>query len=215
MDEQPVVINEPADNAGAGATGDSTFFLRALLENGADFPTILTIVDPQTVGEAVALGVGNEGTFDLGGKINVGADRPVRVKARVRTIHDGRYVYTGEVMHGMETSMGRTCVPQLKKNIHVQVTELPVFTIDPEHYRCVGLHPERMKMVLIKSQGSYKAAYRNIARQVIYVDTPGLSRSNVLEIPYRRLDRQRLYPFNRNVVFDPGRDMLSYGSNVS
>jgi len=52
----------------------------------------------------------------------IGGD-PVGVKGRVRTIFDGRYRYRG-----------------------------PVYTVDPEHYRCVGLFPERVKFVGVKSQ---------------------------------------------------------------
>jgi microcystin degradation protein MlrC len=208
-DEKPVVLNEPSDNVGAGATGDSTFVLRALLESQADVPSLLTIVDPEVVKEAIALGVGNQGVFHVGGKINRKNDRPVEIHAKVRTIFDGKYAYTGNVYQGVETSMGRTCVLQIKQHIFLQVTELPVFTIDPEHYYCVGLFPERMKLVLIKSQGSYKAAYGKIAKKVLYIDTPGLARSNLLEVPFRRIDKHLLFPFNKKVIFSPNPTVMS------
>ncbi len=51
--DQPVVLNEPADNVGAGATGDSTYILEALLTLNVAVPTILTIVDPEAVDVAV------------------------------------------------------------------------------------------------------------------------------------------------------------------
>jgi microcystin degradation protein MlrC len=97
----------------------------------------------------------------------------------------------------------------------IEEVELHEGVVDPEHFRCVGLHPERMKMVPVKSQGSYKAAYERISRRVIHIETPGLARGNVFEVPYRRIDKRGLYPFNRNANFDPRRDMVTYENNLS
>ena len=99
---------------------------------------------------------------------------PVGVKGRVRTIFDGRYRYRG-----------------------------PVYTVDPEHYRCVGLFPERVKFVGVKSQGSFKASYGAISARVFYLDTPGISRSKIEAVPFERIDRRRTYPFNRALSFAP------------
>jgi microcystin degradation protein MlrC len=83
------------------------------------------------------------------------------------------------------------------------LTELPVWTIDPEHYRCVGLFPERMKFVVIKSQGSFKASYDKISKIVFYLDTPGASSSNINKLPFSRINKNELYPFNKHLDFSP------------
>jgi microcystin degradation protein MlrC len=202
-DDAPIILNEPSDNVGAGATGDSTHVLRELLDLKVNQPSILTIVDPDSVEQAILAGIGNELELHVGGKINTEHNPSIKVRGKVRTIFDGRYRYTGPVYHGVETSMGKTVVLEISGNIYIELTELPVFTIDPEHYRCVGLFPERMKFVLIKSQGSYKASYNHIGKKVYTMDTPGLARSNVKMIPFKKINADALYPFNETLNFVP------------
>jgi microcystin degradation protein MlrC len=200
---QPIVLNEPSDNVGAGATGDSTYVLEALLRQRIAAPTYLPIVDPEAVAAAGAAGVGAEIELAVGGKLNQRFSRPVTVRGRVRTLFDGRYRYAGPMFHGVETSMGRTAVLQVGGSLFLELTELPVWTIDPEHYRCAGLTPERAKFLVVKSQGSFKAAYEGLAQQVFYLDTPGISGSNLPRLPFERIDRKNLYPWNEARAFDP------------
>jgi microcystin degradation protein MlrC len=201
--DRPIVLNEPSDNVGAGATGDSTYVLDALLRMRVTEPTLLQIVDPEAVASAVRVGVGRETDFLVGGKLNGRFSQPVKVHGRVRTISDGRYRYLGPVYHGVETSMGRTVVLEVNGALFIQLTELPAYTIDPEHYRCVGLFPEWAKFVVVKSQGSFKASYAPLARRVFYLDTPGISASNILRLPFTRIDRNATYPFRKDLTFNP------------
>lgn len=203
MEEQPIILNEPADNAGSGATGDSTAILRALLELKTKVPALVTICDPEAVSMCIRKGVGESIELNLGAKFNTRFDSPVHVRGNIRTIFDGRYQYRGPAQTGVTTSMGLTVVLEIEHTILVQITELPVYTVDPEHYRCMGLFPERMKLVGIKSQGSYKASYDAISKSVFYLDTPGLSRSNILKVPFTKVNTSQLYPFNRMIEYKP------------
>jgi microcystin degradation protein MlrC len=202
-DEQPILLSEPADNAGAGATGDSTYILEALLRLKVTAPSLLPIVDPEAVEACIRAGVGATVALPVGGKLSRGYSRPVEVRGRVRTISDGQYRYTGPTYHGVSTSMGRTVVLEVGDAIFVELTELPVFTLDPEHYRCVGLHPERMKFVVVKSASAFRASYDRLAARVYFLDTPGISSSNIRRLPFRRPDIRRLYPFNEALAFRP------------
>jgi len=201
--DRPIVLNEPSDNVGAGATGDSTYVLDALLREQVAEPTLVPIVDPEAVAAAIGTGVGNEIELLVGGKLNQRFSRPVRVRGRVRTISEGRYRYRGPVYHGVETSMGRTVVLEVNGALFIELTELPAYTIDPEHYRCVGLFPERAKFVVVKSQGSFKASYAPLAKRVFYLDTPGISGSNILRLPFTKIDRNATYPFRKDLTFNP------------
>lgn len=43
----------------------------------------------------------------------------------------------------------------------------------------------------------------DISMNVLYLDTPGLSSSNLKNLPFRKLKRKGLYPFNQNIDFIP------------
>lgn len=202
-DDRPIILSEPSDNAGAGATGDSTYLLEALLRMNVTAPTVLPIVDPESVEACIRAGVGNAVELYVGGKINKRHSQPVKVRGVVRTISDGRHRYTGPVYHGVGTSMGRTAVLEINNSIFVELTELPVFTLDPEHYRCVGLFPERMKFIVVKSAGSFRASYDSFVKRIYYLDTPGISSSNIRHLPFARVDTRNIYPYNETLEFHP------------
>ena len=209
--DQPILLSEVADNAGAGATGDSTYILEALLRLGVTAPSLLPIVDPEAVEACIRAGVGSTIALPVGGKLNKRFSRPVPVEGRVRTISDGHYRYTGPTYHGVATSMGRTVVLEINGAIFVELTELPVFTLDPEHYRCVGLHPERAKFVVVKSASAFRASYDSLSRHVYFLDTPGTSSSNIRQLPFTRPDIRRLYPFDEAREFHPAPAILGEG----
>lgn len=195
-DYKPILLNEPSDNVGSGATGDSTYVLRELVSLDPVMPSLLTICDPSAVATCFKANVGAKISLMVGAYFNKENDTPFHVEGIIRIFSDGVYRYTGPVQTGVKTSMGRTVVVEIKEKIFLQITELPPYTIDPEHYRCVGLLPERFKFIGIKSQGSYKSSYKDISKVVYYLDTPGFSRSNILDIPFVNVDTSNLFPFN-------------------
>ena len=108
-----VVINETADNCGAGAPGDATHLLRAMLEAAAaDRSKRLAfgfVFDPAVAAQAHAAGVGAELQISLGGKLDPElAGRPIRGTATVKVLTDGRFALTGPLATG-EGSGGMLC----------------------------------------------------------------------------------------------------------
>jgi microcystin degradation protein MlrC len=197
-----VLLNEPSDNVGSGAAGDSSNILRCLIGRNIAVPTILTICDPDAVQVCMSRSVGERVTIHVGGVFNTD-DPGCDVSGTLRLVHDGSYRFRGPVQTGVRTSVGTSVVLEFNEDMFLQVTSIPPYTIDPEHYRCMGLHPERMKLVGIKSQGSYKASYDNLPHEMLLVDSPGFSSSNMERIPYTKVDKDAVYPFNEHAVFNP------------
>lgn len=208
MDDYPIIFNEPSDNVGAAAGGDHTFFLRALLAHNIDKHVLTTMLDPEAVNKAESVGIGNSAEFSLGGKLDPVNDEPFVVKARVRLLFEGPYIVRGKVYHGEQRSMGRTAILHIEPHILVQVTELPALTLDATHYWCVGMFPEYSEYVHIKSQGSFKAAYNDISRNVIYLDTPGHASSNIFSLPFKHPYVLGIYPFNKALEFDGNKSVF-------
>jgi len=199
----PIVLAESSDSTGSGSPGDSTGVLRALLAAKLDAPSAIFVVDPIAVARAVEAGTGAELDVSLGGRFDRRNSTPVRVRARVRLLSDGRWSPTIRgYSAGTEISMGRSAVIEAG-SVRILVSERPVMTLDPELYRSHGIDPCRMKIVVVKSPAGFRAAYEPIAKAIFIVDTPGVSTANLLSLPFRRVPRP-LYPLDPETTLSEG-----------
>ena len=199
----PVVLSESSDSTGSGSPGDSTGVLRPLLQAPLTGPAAIFVVDADVVARAVAAGVGNTLTARLGGKIDRINSKPVRVTGKVKLIFDGRWTAWGRGYNtGIETSMGRAVVLEVGK-VLILVAERPAMTVDPSLYRSVGIEPQRLKIVVVKSPNGFRAEYAPIARKILLVDTPGISSANLRQLRYRRVPRP-IWPLDRRMKYTAG-----------
>lgn len=193
-DRTPVILVDMGDNIGGGSSGDSTFVLQELLRQEAR-GWVVVIADPQAVREAIATGVG--GTFDgmVGGKTDTLHGEPVRVRGRVRSLHDGTFVET-EVRHGGQRyyDQGTTAVIEVEgsttdlQNLLMLTTRRQVPFSLHQLISC-GIYPQRQKILVVKAAIAYRAAYEPIAGRIIEVDTPGTTAVNSSRFTYRRVRR--------------------------
>ena len=73
----PIVLADMSDNSGAGAPGDSTYVLEAILERGLRNVASAIYWDPEAVQACVAMGEGAEIDLDLCGKVEVASGQPL------------------------------------------------------------------------------------------------------------------------------------------
>jgi len=190
----PVVLADVADNTGGGASGDGTEVLKALLDLGAKGAVVITIPDPEAVGEAYRVGVG--GTFDtlVGGKIDDKHGAPVRMKGTVRILSDGRFVHYGPMSTGMVSHVGRTAVV-VSGGVEIILNERRNQPVDPEAARSVGIDPAKRKIVVLKSAVHYRASYEPIAVEIVEVDGPGLASPNLSRFQFNHI-RRPVFPID-------------------
>lgn len=200
IDSGPVVISDPADNIGAGATGDSPEMLSSLLSGSVRCPAIATIADAPAVAQAFRERLGTELRLQLGGTLAPHIFRPMAIRGKLtRKVQSGRYRYSGPVMTGVEVDIGRSVVVEAG-GVAVQATERPAYTVDPGHFLLSGLDPRRARVVVVKSQGTFRGYYESIAKGIFFVDCPGISPSRLDRLPFVRIDRP-LFPFDRDAKF--------------
>jgi microcystin degradation protein MlrC len=200
-DGRPIVLADMADNTGGGAAGDGTEILRELLRVGARSATVACIWDAAAVQACVKAGVGASVTLDVGGKVDDRHGAPVRVTGIVRTLSDGRFVHRGPMMHGLPGRLGATAVLDVN-DVKVILISYRWQTLDPEMIRFVGIDPLREKILVVKSTIHYRAAFEPIAKEIIEVDAPGLSSSNLARFEYRRV-RRPIFPLDPDTVYEP------------
>jgi len=204
-DTGPVVIADVGDNPGGGGTADETAVLRELLEREVGTAGFAVICDPEVVADCIAAGVGTERSIRLGGKSDRSSTNPVETQAYVRTVTDGQYVHTGPMSTGSRKNLGRTVVLECGPNraVSVVVTEYRVQPMDAEIWRHVGIQPERLDTLAVKSTNHYRADYEPMASRVIPVNSPGLFAADPRRFEYELIERPQ-FPLDDGVEYAPG-----------
>jgi microcystin degradation protein MlrC len=196
---QPIVLADMADNTGGGAAGDGTEILRELVRVGARSAVVACLWDPAAVQECVRAGVGARVTLDVGGKVDDRHGAPLRVTGLVRTLSDGRFVHKGPMGRGLPGRLGTTAVLDVD-GVKVILISYRWQTLDPEMLRFVGLEPLDHKIVVVKSTIHYRAAFEPLAREIVEVDAPGLSSSNLDRFRFERV-RRPIFPLDPETAY--------------
>jgi microcystin degradation protein MlrC len=201
-DAGPLVIAEYSDNPGGGAYGDTTELLKAMLDADIGQACYGPMVDPeaaawlhrQTPGAMVEVALGGKTDPAFGGP-------PVAVKGRLVGLFDGRYRGDGPMVGGLDLSFGPTAVIGTAAGIHVLVVSHASQMLDLQQFRAFGIEPARARVVALKSQQHFRAAFGPIAGKIIVCDGTGLSTTQVERFPYRRVPRP-IYPLDPGTTFE-------------
>jgi microcystin degradation protein MlrC len=186
----PVVLADRADNAGAGAAGDSTFVLAELLRRGATDTAVALLWDPGAVDLCHAAGVGARLPLRIGGKCGPMSGDPLDVHAEVLAVRDDA---TQALFGKGEPTfrLGRTAairvdgVEVVLASVRTQVFSHHVFT---QH----GIDHLARKVLVVKSTQHFMNDFGPIAASVIRCDGPGTMTSDLASLPYRRVRRPML-----------------------
>lgn len=171
----PVVLADVADNPGSGASVDSTGLLKVLLEAGARDVAFAVMYDPEVVDIAQRAGVGSTITVALGGKVAPQVTGgPVALTACVRQLTDGQFRNRDEMAQGLLMNFGKCALLEVE-GIRIIVCSVRAQPWDLEVYRHIGIRPEDMKILVVKSAAHFRASFAKVAAEIIEVDAPGLA----------------------------------------
>ena len=187
---KPVVICDPQDNPGAGATGDTTGLLAALVEGGAQGAIIGMLWDAATAAQAHAAGRGAEIDVHIGGKFPELGTGPFAARVRVERLSDGDFIFTGPMYGKAHAHLGRMAALKiLDRNCDVTVVVGSNRTqnADQAIFTHLGLNPPDHKIVGVKSAVHFLADYEPIAETVIFAESPGANPCQLDSIPFTRL----------------------------
>ena len=201
----PVVLADHGDNVGAGGVSDDPTVLAEVLRQGLADVIAGPYVDPASVAQMIAAGVGNKVTIALGGKTDMPAvnlkGTPLPLTGTVQCITDGRYTVTGPMMTGTRLQLGRTAVLDIGQ-ARIVVCELPQEPFDTGVFTHCGLDPARAHYVLLKSRQHFRAGFEPIAKHIVMVAGPGVCISDYSKLPFKRIPRP-LYPFDMEAPEKP------------
>lgn len=169
---RPVVLVDVADNVGGGSPGDGTVLLGELLAQRAS-GAVVTIADSEAARAAAEAGPGGLLESAVGGKSDRRHGAPLPVRGRVRRVTDGRYRSGGTWMTGREFELGTTAVVEAD-GVTLVLTERAVPPFHSEQLESVGIEARDAAIIVAKGAVAWRAAYGEIAGEVIEVDTPGI-----------------------------------------
>lgn len=188
---RPVVIADPQDNPGAGAVGDSTGLLAALIEEGAREAAIGVIWDPDCAAKAHEAGVGAVIEARIGGRFPDIGGPAVTAPATVEALSDGQFRFTGPFYGGAIANLGPMACLRVDGRdggtVRVVVGSRRAQNADQAMFRALGVEPSEQRIVAVKSAVHFLADYEPIAETVIFAEAPGANPCAIDRIPYRNL----------------------------
>jgi microcystin degradation protein MlrC len=189
---RPVVLADGADNPGGGGAGDSTFVLRRMVERGIGDAALGPLWDPAVVRIAFEAGEGARLSMRLGGKTGPMSGEPLDARVTVRALRrDMRMTGLG----GTPMGLGDCALLGLEPGIDVVVISQRQQAMGTDLFTGLGCDPASKRIVVVKSQQHFRAAFGPIAARVIHVDAPGSVTGDLRSLPYRKA-RRTIWPLN-------------------
>jgi microcystin degradation protein MlrC len=178
----PIVIADVADNAGGGAPGDSTFFLKRLLERGIGGVASGFYCDPMAVRACEEAGLGASFELRVGGKAGRSSGDPVDLKVTVK----GLLPQVTQRFGVAPVDMGAAAWVAAE-GIDLVLCTLRTQVFHPEGMTKLGLDLGNRKIVIVKSTQHFHAGFAPIAKRILYAAPPGTLRPDFAAIPYTKL----------------------------
>jgi microcystin degradation protein MlrC len=194
----PVVLLDHSDNCASGGTTDTMTVLGAMLDARLEDAAAFAIFDPTAVRQLIEAGVGATVTRPLGGQLDMPSlglkGAPRTVTGRVRRIVDGVYRNRGPMAAGELNHMGPTVVLQVD-GIEIVVISDHVEPHDLAAFTAVGIAPERLRYLMLKSRVHWRAGLRSLAHAVVECAGTGVCTSDYEALAFRHV-RRPMYPLD-------------------
>jgi microcystin degradation protein MlrC len=194
FNDAPVVMADPADNAGGGAPSDNTEILRHLIERNVDNVALGPIWDPIAVRLCHDAGEGANLPLRFGGKTAPASGMPIDAEVLVAALARDCWQSFGPT----RVPLG-DCAAIRVGGVEVVLISNRTQALGLELFTNLGIDPRAKKLVVVKSTNHFMGAFGPIARKVIYVESGGPLDRNYARIPYTRVTRP-IWPLDRDTT---------------
>jgi microcystin degradation protein MlrC len=199
--EGPITIADTPDNAGGGAPSDSTFFLAQMMARGIENAAIAPLWDPVAVSICQDAGVGGRLELRIGGKMGPTSGAPIDVTATVLGLTDELPNSLNQIdvplgaAAGIKVHIGNEPDTTPERGIDIVLTQRRGQGYAPSIFSHVGIDPEQKQILVVKSTQHFYAGFAPISKKVLYAGDLGALTGDMKQIPLRRADTARLWPF--------------------
>jgi len=185
----PVMLADTQDNPGGGGNSDTVGLLRALIEAKAQDAVLAILFDPEVAQQAAVAGIGSTIRVRLGAKSGFGDEQPFEGDVAVEKVTDGRFTATGPMYRGSRVSIGPMVLLRIAKapGVRVVVSSRKFQAADRSIFRHLGIAPERMRVLALKSSVHFRADFEEIAAEILIVEAPGPHLADTAKLPFKKL----------------------------
>ena len=177
-----VVLADVADNAGGGAPSDSSFVLERLLARGIRNVALGYVWDPVAVALCREAGEGSTIELRICGKLGPASGRPIDLRGTIRRI----------VENHSQTGLGGTPAP-LGDSVWFEADGIDIVLntdrtqpFSPDGFTRLGIPLAERKLIVLKSMQHFYAGFAPLAKEVLYVTTPGAIPPDLATLPLAR-----------------------------
>jgi microcystin degradation protein MlrC len=156
-----VMIADASDVVTAGAPGDSTHLLRALLAEAGGMTTYCAVRDPQAIAALWGRAVGERVALAIGGTLDPDSSSPLPVAGAIASKHDRR-------------GFGKTVVLAVE-HLRIVITDGPAMVMRPAFYTDLGLSLWKADIVVVKNFFPFLVYFAAYNRKTLFARTQGRS----------------------------------------
>ena len=182
--EFPVIISDSADNPTAGASQDTTRFLRMMIESNLQNAVYTCVADLEAYRLCASHAIGDKFTLTLGGRSSD--------KESERFTVDAKLINLAELQ-------GTSYVVMEASGIKFTIANQRCATYYPETLRGLGLEPTSFNVIGIKA-GYLSPEYQDISKLSILALTEGDTALELKSLPYIKTPRP-MYPLDMDMTF--------------
>jgi len=192
--ERPVFLSDSGDNPTAGAAGDSTDLLEAILKTIDSVERLPTpflysgFFDAPAAAACVKAGEGAESEITLGGNWDTVNGKKIPLNVKVKKIHRNYGPYKSDL------------ILVSYRNLLISVTSKHIGFGDEGLLSALGINPADYCLVAVKL-GYLEPCFRSIAKRAIMATTRGCSNEVLENIPYKKV-RRPIYPLDKDMEWD-------------
>jgi len=198
----PVCLLDMGDNVGGGSPGDGTLLALAIYERKLP-KSLVVLYDPDSVALAEAIGEWGTGLFRVGGKCDKLHGPPLACEATVQGLFDGQFDEPHPRHGGIKSyDQGRTAVVRTDNGLTIVLNSRRTPPFSLRQLTSCGLNPAEFHLIVTKGVNAPIAAYREVCRSFLRVNTPGCTAADLAELHYERR-RRPMFPFERDCEWTP------------
>ena len=175
------IISDLSDLVGAGAPGESTHILRALMKEKKELRAYVPLCDEEAVQSLHPSQLHHEVAVEVGGRLD--------------KVYNKKMLFAGKLLFLDESRYGKTAVI-VQNKLHLIITTLPCPAYKPSFFTKLGLNLWKADVVVVKNLFPFRLFFWMYNRMTLYVETQGVTQIDVFKLNYQHIPRP-IFPLDK------------------